>query len=159
MSIQLNCKCGRYFELDDNNAGHSIQCPACDAIVAVPTVRDQTVQTPEAYSGVQTGATTSSGWGKPQTQGDNAYDYNAASDGRERRVGVDQRFVRTETPPARSGFGGINAGIGGGLLMMAIAVIWFFGALFLVDRIFFYPPILFVFGLIAVFKGMANAGR
>ncbi|HZY86690.1 MAG TPA: hypothetical protein VFE78_17780 [Gemmataceae bacterium] len=41
----------------------------------------------------------------------------------------------------------------GGLLMMLIAVVWFVLGL-MADRIFFYPPILLVIGLIAVVKGL-----
>jgi hypothetical protein len=53
---------------------------------------------------------------------------------------------------------GINAGIGGGALMMLLAVVWFFGVLFLTEgrRIPIYPPIMFVIGIIAFFKGIAD---
>lgn len=46
-------------------------------------------------------------------------------------------------------------GVVGGLLMMAIAVVWFVGGL-MAGWIFFYPPILFIIGLIALFKGMLD---
>ena len=48
---------------------------------------------------------------------------------------------------------GIRKGVLGGLAMMAIAVIWFivgYGA----GYIFFYPPILFLIGVYAFFKGI-----
>jgi len=51
-----------------------------------------------------------------------------------------------------------NANIGsifGGLAMMLIAVLWFFGGLW-AGYIFFYPPILFVVGIIALVKGMVG---
>ena len=50
---------------------------------------------------------------------------------------------------------GINAGIGGGAIMMLIALVWFCGGLAF-DYIFFFPPVLFVVGLIAFFKGIAD---
>jgi hypothetical protein len=50
---------------------------------------------------------------------------------------------------------GLQAGVAGGLLMMVIAVVWFFGGLAL-GRIFFYPPILFIVGLVGFFKGLAT---
>jgi hypothetical protein len=40
-------------------------------------------------------------------------------------------------------------------VMMLGAVVWFVGGLFF-DIIFFYPPILFVIGLVAFFKGMLS---
>jgi hypothetical protein len=50
-------------------------------------------------------------------------------------------------------FGSLNAGIVGGLLMMLIAVVWFVVGLAL-GIIFFYPPILFVIGILALAKGV-----
>ena len=49
-------------------------------------------------------------------------------------------------------FGSINSGIVGGIITMAVAAIWFFLGL-AADRIFFYPPILFVIGFVAMVKG------
>ena len=49
----------------------------------------------------------------------------------------------------------INAGVGGGVLMMLVAVVWFVVGL-MNDWIFFYPPILFILGLIAFIKGMTG---
>jgi hypothetical protein len=57
-----------------------------------------------------------------------------------------------------SGFGGINAGVGGGILMMLIAVVWFVVGL-AAGIIFFYPPILFILGLVAFFKGLAGGDK
>jgi hypothetical protein len=50
-------------------------------------------------------------------------------------------------------FGSINSGVVGGLLMILIAVVWFVLGL-MANRIFFYPPILLVIGLIAIIKGL-----
>lgn len=47
------------------------------------------------------------------------------------------------------------AGVLGGLLMMAIAIIWFVVGL-MNDYIFFYPPVLFVVGIVAIVKGIAS---
>jgi hypothetical protein len=56
-------------------------------------------------------------------------------------------------PAQRQGFE-FNSSILGGLLMMVGAVVWFFGAGLLLNVWFIYPPILFIFGLIAFFKGI-----
>jgi hypothetical protein len=57
------------------------------------------------------------------------------------------------------GFGiekkGIKRGVLGGIVMIVIAVVWFFVGL-AADRIFFYPPVLFCIGLYALIKGMAE---
>jgi hypothetical protein len=47
----------------------------------------------------------------------------------------------------------LNGGVAGGALAMVIAIIWFVVGL-MNDWIFFYPPILFILGLIAFIKGL-----
>jgi hypothetical protein len=49
----------------------------------------------------------------------------------------------------------LNAGVLGGLAAMVGAVIWFVVGL-LNDWIFFYPPVLFVLGMVAMIKGIMN---
>ena len=55
------------------------------------------------------------------------------------------------------GFGwehrGWDAGMMGGLVMMVIAAVWFFGGLAIGIR-FFYPPILFIIGLVGFVRGL-----
>jgi len=48
-----------------------------------------------------------------------------------------------------------SKGVLGGAAMMVIAFVWFFGAL-AVNRIFFYPPVLFIVGLVVFIKGLMN---
>jgi hypothetical protein len=48
---------------------------------------------------------------------------------------------------------GIQKGVMGGLTMMAIAAVWFIAG-YAAGIIFFYPPILFLIGLYAFFKGL-----
>jgi hypothetical protein len=56
-------------------------------------------------------------------------------------------------------FGSTNSGIIGGILMIVIAVVWFVVGYFAADRIFFYPPILFVIGLLSIVKGLFGGGE
>jgi hypothetical protein len=55
------------------------------------------------------------------------------------------------------GFGwehrGWDSGMTGGLAMMAIAALWFFGGL-ACGLVFYYPPILFIIGLVGFFRGL-----
>ena len=48
---------------------------------------------------------------------------------------------------------GIQAGVMGGLAMMAIAAVWF-GLGRKAGYTFYYPPVLFLFGLFALVKGL-----
>lgn len=57
--------------------------------------------------------------------------------------------------PAQSGGGETTGSILAGIGMMVGAVVWFVAGLFF-DRIFFYPPILFILGLVAFVRGMVN---
>jgi len=52
-----------------------------------------------------------------------------------------------------------NTSIVMGVLAMVGGAIWFFGALIWMDRIFFYPPILFIGGIVSVVKGVNEAKR
>lgn len=50
----------------------------------------------------------------------------------------------------------LNGGIVGGILAMVGATVWFFVAYIYMDIIFFYPPVLFVIGVISLVKGIAK---
>jgi hypothetical protein len=62
---------------------------------------------------------------------------------------------RAEQEQADRSFEGnvFNGGVLGGAVAMLVAVVWFFLGL-MNDVLFFYPPILFVIGLGAFFKGL-----
>lgn len=53
---------------------------------------------------------------------------------------------------------GIEKGVLGGIVMIAIAAVWFFGGL-AAGYIFFYPPILFIIGIFAIFKGIISGKK
>jgi hypothetical protein len=73
-----------------------------------------------------------------------------------------RRRRRGKKREEHSGFWGtekgiINGGVGVGLLTMLIAVIWLVVGL-MAGWLFYYPPVLFVVGLIALIKGLVNGG-
>ncbi len=86
--------------------------------------------------------------------------------GRGASLGPGAASTAAGVPVAGGGFfepelAGVRMGILGGILMMGIAVLWFVGGLAF-DVIFYYPPVLFCFGLYAFFKGLVTgnlAGR
>jgi hypothetical protein len=47
----------------------------------------------------------------------------------------------------------IGMGVVGGIILIAIACVWFFAGL-AAGRIFFYPPILFCMGIYAIITGL-----
>ena len=48
----------------------------------------------------------------------------------------------------------LNSGVLGGLGLMLGAAVWLVLGLVLADRIFIYPPFMFLFGMVAVIKGI-----
>jgi len=49
----------------------------------------------------------------------------------------------------------MKKGVVGGVVMMVIALVWFFGRLS-VGYIYYYPPILFIIGVVALVKGLVK---
>jgi len=57
---------------------------------------------------------------------------------------------------AQSSGAGSTAGIVGGILMIVGAVVWFVVGIVWLNRIFFYPPILAILGIVAIIKGIID---
>jgi hypothetical protein len=71
-----------------------------------------------------------------------------------------RQLVRQQHEEKENGFfapeqKGMKKGVLGGLIMILIAVVWFFGGL-AIDRIFYYPPVLLIIGVVALVKGAAE---
>lgn len=96
-------------------------------------------------------------WGDLSSDDDgyDAFSQPAAMPPRAKR-GATQKY-KAETTPVGSGGGRTDGGVIVGILMMVGAVVWFVGGLAF-DVIFFYPPILFILGLIATIKGALKIG-
>ena len=50
---------------------------------------------------------------------------------------------------------GMKKGVVGGVVMMVIALVWIFGRLS-AGYIYYYPPILFIIGVVALVKGLVK---
>ncbi|MEO1994471.1 MAG: hypothetical protein ABGZ17_04270 [Planctomycetaceae bacterium] len=81
-----------------------------------------------------------------------------------RRTGRQSRDGRSSSRRGRNkkgrqkqdtGFGGTNAGVLGGILMIVVAVVWFVGGL-AAGIIFKYPPILLIIGIVAIIRGVMS---
>ena len=170
MPITFDCPCGRKFRTSDENAGRAATCPQCRSQLIVPAASvaapgppplppaapadaPYSVQSEEVVPTPRRPAERSP-YGpprRPDPYGRDA-DYRRPYDDRDDAI---RRVVRRPQPVRRGGM--TNAGVLGGIAMMVGAVIWFFVGLAL-NFIFFYPPILFVIGLIAFIKGLASRG-
>ncbi|MFN9720235.1 MAG: hypothetical protein ACK58L_16165 [Planctomycetota bacterium] len=96
-------------------------------------------------------------WGDLSSD-DDGYDAFSAPSAMPPRAkrGATQKY-KAETTPVGSGGGRTDGGVIVGILMMVGAVVWFVGGLAF-GVIFFYPPILFILGLIATIKGALKIG-
>lgn len=153
MPISFTCtSCRRALRVRDELAGRRILCPDCQTTITVPA-GDSSQPLPSAES-------PSSALRVEQPKEDPFSARAEMSSPTKPRLDDDfdeeDRPIRRAPPfkPKRE-FGSINAGVGGGILMMVIAVVWFvLGLIF--GWIFYYPPILFIIGLIAFIKGLVN---
>ena len=175
MPAILNCACGKSMEVPDMYAGKRVHCPGCNEAVLVPAAEqsEESAPTPQRQRRDEDGYSDRlrdvNAQPERSRRDQSDSDANGYGDRRSRHDQEDRRDIRrlirkeNDRPNRRlgalstggGGFGGVNAGVGGGLAMMGIAVVWFFVAL-AAGWIFFYPPILFVIGVIAVVKGLAN---
>lgn len=169
MPIAFACTCGKGFQVKDEFAGKRTKCPACGAALTVPTA--QALEPPpstsqkagtdedEAYQllseGPEPAPSASAQWNRPTEPVFSAPARPApppppVPPPAPRKVRTTRAVDRTRSRrPAIA----ISPGILGGLGAMLFAVIWFVLGLS-VNRIYFYPPIMFVFGLVAVVRGL-----
>jgi hypothetical protein len=167
MSISVTCSCGRALRAKDEAAGKRVRCPGCGNAVEVPVPGAEVEQ--EALAGLMSSegeydmapppppppspsasAPMMRPPPPPPVQPKNWGGADVASGGKHAKAARQPRVVFEQ-----GWFGNINSGVLGGLLMIVIAAAWF-GLGLMGGRIFFYPPVLAVIGLMSVFKGMAG---
>jgi hypothetical protein len=168
MPIAVSCGCGRSLRIKDELAGRKIRCPSCQGEVAVPrpqaavdeddvpvatVVEDapaepaaRRMDTRQLKSGADTGIQPS----RPTAPRRSLDSVDKLSSPGKRRDPSRRRGSR------RSGSGLIvHREIVGGILMMVGAVVWLVVGLAL-GWLFYYPPILFVLGVIALIRGLTT---
>ncbi len=169
MAIALSCSCGRSFRIKHELAGSKVKCPDCGSILTVP--RPQPAKDPEedAYAVLSEEVPLGQ-----QEERRRAWEAPAAPpeppstrqppklppapppmQSRPKDDSPRERGPRIAFEPGW--FGSVNSGVIGGILMMAIAAVWFFLGL-AADRIFIYLPILFCIGFVSMVKGFTGGG-
>jgi hypothetical protein len=158
MSMRVDCPCGCTFTAHNLSPGDLVACPSCRQTRIVPAPGTDAAPAPDENEGVQMSpAHAGKNWGVPQSRADE--DYESDDDDRRCAPAIDRRFMK-ESPPEYTGggFGSINAGVGGGLAMMAAGAVIFLVCMGL-GRISIYGPILFVIGLIALLRGLFRSNE
>jgi hypothetical protein len=162
MPIPVACDCGKKLRVKDELAGRKVRCPECKGVVAVPappkSAEDEALDvlmsdspdeprrrredTPEPERQIQAEAPPPAPKAPPAPARVSDPPKRKKEKERQPRVVFEEGW-----------FGSINSGVLGGLLMVIIAIVWFFLGL-MANRIFFYPPILLVIGIISMLKGL-----
>lgn len=159
MPIAFDCACGRHFSVSDEYAGKRTKCPSCAAQLVVPTP-EPAFDEDAAYRALMDGP-------EPEPERTLARSALATEPNEpapkpkpkipalEKRRGVPSapRADEYAREPARGGGIHISSGVLGGCAMMLGAVVWF-GLGWAAGIIYFSPPVLFVFGLVAVVRGL-----
>ncbi len=162
--------CGKSLKVDERFAGKRVKCP-CDTVLLVPAAETTTLS-PSPSADTRQPA---SNVGGQQDEMSSLFDDLSDNDMQVRpspartthqlppadplaAYAGAQRFAAGTGPmPAATRAAGSSNLTNGstitGILMMIGAVVWFFGGL-AAGIIFFYPPILFILGLIAMVKGL-----
>jgi hypothetical protein len=175
MSILFTCSCGKRLKVADQFGGKRCKCPGCGEIRAVPEQGAEDEGTKRSdESAVDAGMARRARSGIRAQQREDIPEVLPADDSNEATYepGPDdeaprrkKKRSRKKTPRKKGFFSGFdfgferslaNKGAVAGVLMMVIAVVWFVCGLMFLNRIFFYPPILFIIGLIALIKGLVS---
>jgi hypothetical protein len=178
MSVTFRCDCGKQLQVADQYAGKQARCPECSLVLSVPAgdhpapipapAKAAPLATPQSNRG-ETSENQRLSSSEPAEPGnrdskrklfqDEDEDDEDRPRRRRRRDEDDEdeddrprrRRRRFQEPPRTIW----NNRVGGGLVSMVIAIIWFVVGLFF-DRFFFYPPILFCFGLVSLIHGLIS---
>jgi hypothetical protein len=176
--VLISCpKCGKNLQVPTEAMGKNGRCPSCSHLFPLQEPLQASYAQPAlsapapAYSPpalpsppVVPAYTPSSGSAVPQPNPfAGEYDWPRPSPdpfASTQPLGAPSGYsAPNNTPKYSHGFGlehrGWDAGMLGGLAMMGIAALWFVLGL-ACGYIFFYPPILFVIGLIGFFRGLFN---
>lgn len=184
MPITFTCTCGKMLRVKDELAGRKVRCPECTAAVAVPqsapaweVVEDAPAPAiaaappplPRAKAvPVQRFEIDDEDEERPRRRRRDEEDRD--DDDRPRKRPRDDNEEDDDDRPRKKKFrtgkedrkqassfgmekGIIESGVAGGALAMIGAVVWFVVGL-MNDRLFWYPPVLFVVGMIAFIKGL-----
>lgn len=150
MQIKFRCPCGLVHSADGDLAGRRVRCKECQQVVIVPGLESG----PSRRSSPSRVTTDEL---QPQRRLATEIVEETEEDRRPKRK---KKKRAIEEHHKNQGFfsaehGIMNSGVLGGVAVMVGAVVWFVVGL-LADRIFFYPPILFVIGIVAVIRGIAR---
>ena len=148
MAIAVTCSgCDRTMKVKDDFAGQRALCPFCKAEIRVPSQ--------ERPGGRSEYALADDDPPRREDREDEPRRPRRRDEDDEPRRRARLRDRDEDIPVRKRKSGGTNGGVLSGVLMMVGALVWFFLAL-AVGWIAFYPPVLFIVGLVTFIKGLAG---
>jgi hypothetical protein len=149
MPISLTCECGKKYRVKDTLAGKKIRCADCAEVLKVPAPDAGDDEDMDEFEDL------------PSTARDPEESQRSLPPRMKRPAKVSKRDAEPDNPAPRKllkkgWFESTNGGVFGGILMILIAVVWFVAGL-AGGRIFFYPPILLIIGIVSVIKGLFHS--
>ncbi|MBI4612477.1 MAG: hypothetical protein HY720_02600 [Planctomycetes bacterium] len=175
-SIVVGCACGKRLSVRAEAAGKKTKCPRCGEVVRIPgpaggsgkpaTGRARAPRRAEGPVGARPAPVGPAPDTKPRSVTRSCPACSEAIPlavqtcphcgellGARRRAAEEAAAEDGGTfAPEKAG---IRAGMVGGIIIMAIAAIWFVGGL-AAGILFYYPPVLFVIGIFAFVKGLVT---
>jgi hypothetical protein len=147
MPFTVTCECGKALIAQEDLVGQEVRCPACNVVMTLLDPKDDPARD----------------LSNPISTDSNSPPFEESYRSPYRRGGGRRKYTSPPMPEPKSDsiskpayregwFGNVNAGARAGILMMLIAVAWFFLGL-MAGRIFFYPPFLLIVGFISFLKG------
>lgn len=157
MTIEVECKCGKRLKAKPRLAGKRVRCPVCKHPLRIPDVSDASLAVenarveppnenddlwkdfPERLSATSPTAADSEMAKVQKTAADQLLD-EARAERAERKKDLDSWATKQ---------------VISGISMTLAATVWF-GVGLLGGRLYFYPPILFVLGAVALINGISQ---
>jgi DNA-directed RNA polymerase subunit RPC12/RpoP len=153
MPISFQCGCGRNLRVKDELAGRRVRCPGCSSILAVPKPDIEYDAADVSVADTPSDAKEPD-WNEPEAPAATAITdrplYRAPAPVKKRRP-PSKRERKKESRRLPMVF--INGEVTCGFVMIVVAIAWFVGGLLWLNRIFFYPPVLLILGIAAIYKG------
>ena len=156
MAITFACPCGERLEVDDQYAGVKVSCPTCNAVILAPprrVVARPLSPTESRERGEDERPRRSNR--RTDDDADDRPSRRRQEDDNDDRPARRSRNRQKADPPQSLEGRIFNGSTVGGAVAMLVAVVWFVVGFF-AGWVFFYPPILFVIGLVGFIRGLVN---